>query len=194
MGATAGLKAMRDVPARVRDWRDRVVGLALVVVVSTASTSAMACSPGPGDQYDDLRTPESLLIIAMVASFETSAGQGRFCYHGRYEPRETLHGKAPGVLEVSTCYAASQEEIERFAVPSQSDVENLGFAVGETVLVGATTRPPLPGMNVLVQNPGSFRYLTPSCWGFFHRNWGRLSEKDRSDWLDEFHRASQGEE
>ena len=154
-----------------------------ITIVMAAETAAQACSPGK-DEYDDIYSPETLIVRALITSLDVKVDIQKMCWNTRYDVREIFWGKLTGPLEVSICSLRSDHEGVDDEQVSR-DLEESGWKQGTEVIAGFTIRPPLKGMKVVPQPAGMFRLLTVPCWPF-HVRIDNASDSERSAFLEEF--------
>ncbi|WP_442578124.1 hypothetical protein ACSBOB_21565 [Mesorhizobium sp. ASY16-5R] len=155
----------------------------VITIVIAAETAAQACSSGK-DAYDDIYSPETLIVRALITSLDVKMDIHKMCWSTKYDVREIFWGKLTGPLEVSICSPRSDHDgVDKEQVGG--DLEENGWKKGTEVIAGFTTKPPLERMKVVPQPAGMFRLLAVPCRPF-HVRIDNTYDSERLAVLEEF--------
>ncbi|MGL4234444.1 hypothetical protein [Tabrizicola sp.] len=145
----------------------------LYFMASLMTSPALACVDIPGAVYDQIPSPDMVMVIAEVTDVSiVPVGQSGSCMTLSYRSSEVLFGEIGDSFRVETCYPDVSADLIDLGTSS----ELYGFTKGATVVVAVIKA---------ASDSGDLRYAVPNCWGPKHMRLDTMAEAERKEFLIE---------
>lgn len=153
--------------------KNHLVRSALAFLISTKT--ALACYPDPAFAYDEVATADVSIATASVTTVEVRTTETTSCWHVGYSDAQYLYGNGTKEFSVATC----MDEVYQIGALSEETegLDYLGLIPNAEVLLGVVHP---------CEKASEVRYAIPSCWGPLHVNLGKMSGKERAEFLRDF--------
>ena len=159
----------------------------LPVFLLSGVVRAAACSPGDA-AYDELFSPNSLVILAEVKSHKLDILEQNACRLTEYKIQKIIFGSHPENIAVEYCGAlggnADIEDINgENAEENPETVQMIGNYIGAHVLVFLTNAKPIRSV-VKIEMVSEYRPAITSCWGVHQVNLDTMTAAEKAEYLE----------